>query len=100
MITGEERLRENLTDLYGNVVGYDGRPSNDQVQRAEALAKESADAAKAFDAWLATKLPALNDALAKAKLDAITPLSHDAWEKSVSASSSGAPKNDEFFERD
>ena len=25
MITGEERLRENLADLYGNVVGYEGR---------------------------------------------------------------------------
>src|SRR5207237_736292 len=27
MITGEERLRENLTDLYGNIVFYDGGPS-------------------------------------------------------------------------
>ena len=38
MITGEERLREYLTDLYGNVVGYEGRPSQTQVERADALA--------------------------------------------------------------
>jgi len=34
MITGEERLRENLTDLYGSIVGYEGRPSQTQVQRS------------------------------------------------------------------
>ena len=26
-ITGEERLRENLADLYGNVISYEGRPA-------------------------------------------------------------------------
>ena len=43
MITGEERLRENLADLYGNVIGYEGRPSQTQVERADALARELAD---------------------------------------------------------
>lgn len=102
MITGEERLRENLTDLYGNVIGYEGRPSDDQVRRADALARESADVARTFDQWLSAKLPSLNDALAKAKLDAITPLTRETWEKSVTASSggSGAPSADELFERD
>ena len=37
MITGEERLRENLTDLYGNVTFYEGRPSQTQIERADAL---------------------------------------------------------------
>jgi hypothetical protein len=27
MVTGKERLRENLLGLYGSVVGYEGRPS-------------------------------------------------------------------------
>ena len=36
MITGEERLRENLSDLYGNVVGYEGRPTQTQIDRAGA----------------------------------------------------------------
>src|SRR5213075_2949874 len=57
MITGEERLRENLTDLYGNVVSYEGRPSQTQIDRADALARELADVAKQFDGWAATELP-------------------------------------------
>jgi len=32
MITGEERLREHVTNLYGNLVFYDGRPSQTQVE--------------------------------------------------------------------
>ena len=30
-ITGEERLREFLGDLYGDVNGYEGRPTDSQV---------------------------------------------------------------------
>src|SRR5262249_20081212 len=33
-LTGEERLREQLGDLYGKVNGYDGRPTNGQIALA------------------------------------------------------------------
>src|SRR5205823_1579460 len=39
-ITGEERLREYLGGLYGDVSGYEGRPTDSQVARAAALARE------------------------------------------------------------
>src|SRR2546422_8659498 len=42
-ITGEERLREYLTDLYSNVISYEGRPSQTQVERTDSLARELAD---------------------------------------------------------
>ena len=42
-ITGEERLREFLAELYGNVVGYEGRPSQTQVERTVALCASSAE---------------------------------------------------------
>jgi len=45
MITGEERLRENLTDLYSNLVFYDGGPTQTQSERADALARSSGCAA-------------------------------------------------------
>jgi photosystem II stability/assembly factor-like uncharacterized protein len=73
MITGEERLREFLTDLYGSVNSYEGRPSAAQTERADALSREVADVAKDFDAWLAKELPSLNAALAKKKLEAVKP---------------------------
>ena len=63
-ITGEERLRENLADLYGNVVNYEGRPSATQVERAEAIARELGDVMQGFDAWAGKEVPALNAALA------------------------------------
>ena len=52
MITGEERLRENLADLYGGVMFYEGRPSQTQIDRADALAREMADVVKEFEAWM------------------------------------------------
>ncbi len=71
MITGEERLRENLADLYGNVSGYDGRPSQTQLERTDALAREMADVERAFDAWVASKMAGLNAALASKQLPVI-----------------------------
>ncbi|HCX29448.1 MAG TPA: sialidase [Blastocatellia bacterium] len=80
-ITGEERLRENLTDLYGNVNLYEGRPSQTQVERTDVLARELADVVKDFDAWLAKELAGINSELAKKKLETITPLTREEWEK-------------------
>jgi len=82
MITGEERLREFLTDLYGNVVFYEGRPSQAQVQRTEVLGREMSDVVKDFDAWTAKELSDLNAALVKKKLEPIRPLTREEWEKS------------------
>src|SRR5207244_6796535 len=74
MITGEERLRENLADLYGSVINYEGRPSQTQVQRTDAIARELANVVRDFDAWLAKESPGINSALASKQLPPITPL--------------------------
>jgi len=71
MITGEERLRENLADLYGNVVFYEGRPSATQVERADAIEHELADVVAVFDGWAAAELGGLNAALGTKQLEAI-----------------------------
>ena len=80
-ITGEERLRENLADLYGNVNNYEGLPSQTQVERAEAIALELADVVKSFDDWVAKEMPGLNSALEKGSLGRIEVLSREEWEK-------------------
>ena len=87
MITGEERLRENLTDLYGNVLFYEGRPSQTEVERTDALSRELADVVHDFDAWTAKELPSINAELTKKKLNPITPLTKSAWD----AANGGAP---------
>jgi hypothetical protein len=81
-ITGEERLRENLADLYGNVNNYEGPPSQTQIERADAIARELSDVMKTFDDWLAKEIPAMNSDLAKAKLEAIVPVNRADWDKS------------------
>ena len=72
MITGEERFRENLADLYGSVNGYDGRPTQMEIDRTDAIAKEIADISRDFDAWMAGQLGPLNTELMAKKLDAIS----------------------------
>src|SRR5262249_17546339 len=103
MITGEERLRENLTDLYGNVVDYEGKPSQTQVDRADALARQLADVAKQFDGWAATELPKVHATLTKHQMETISPLTREQWESKNVAQTGGAPDavgEEESFERD
>jgi photosystem II stability/assembly factor-like uncharacterized protein len=99
MITGEERLRENLTDLYGNVNFYEGRPSQTEVERTEALSHELADVVKDFDAWTAKELPAINDALAKKRLDPITPLTRAKWDAANGGSAGASAPTEERMDR-
>jgi photosystem II stability/assembly factor-like uncharacterized protein len=70
-ITGEERLREFLANLYGDVTGYEGRPSKTQEDRADSLTRELADVSKGFDDWTAKELNGINSALLGSKLEPI-----------------------------
>jgi photosystem II stability/assembly factor-like uncharacterized protein len=80
-ITGEERLREYLSSLYDNVVHYEGRPSQTQVDRASALERELADVVRDFDAWAARQLPGIDKELAEKSLPPIGLLTRAEWEK-------------------
>lgn len=81
MITGEERLREFLVDLYGGVVGYEGRPSRTQVERTDAIGREMADVMRDFEAWSSKELAEVNRGLSEKNLEPIKPLTREEWEK-------------------
>ncbi|HEV8436068.1 MAG TPA: sialidase, partial [Thermoanaerobaculia bacterium] len=104
MITGEERLRENITDVYGGVVFYEGRPSQTQVDRTNAIHREMADVDNDFKAWTTKELPAINSALAKKNLPPIKLMTRDEWDKSNASEAGGSPTATEerfkMFERD
>ncbi|MGI8788292.1 MAG: WD40/YVTN/BNR-like repeat-containing protein [Pyrinomonadaceae bacterium] len=70
-ITGEERLREYLADLYGSVNGYEGRPSQTQMERAAALARELTDVNASFEAWMKKEMSGINSALTQKQLEEI-----------------------------
>ncbi len=49
MLSGEEKLREKMGNLFGAVVAYDGRPTDSQIRRMETLAWQLDEAANRFD---------------------------------------------------
>ncbi|HJU09206.1 MAG TPA: hypothetical protein VJ727_12080 [Rhodanobacteraceae bacterium] len=65
-ITGEEREREYLDDVYGAINGYEGAPTDYQLARVDAIAREMGDTAKDFDGLRNGDLAKANTAL-KAK---------------------------------
>ena len=65
-ITGEERLREKLDNVYGAIVFYEGAPGPYQLATVDALQKEMDGVSAEFDSLVATDLPKVNAAL-KAK---------------------------------
>ena len=80
MITGEERLREYLGGLYGDVNGYDGRPTDSQVARADVLARELDDVIREFNSLTSQRLPAINRGLQAKKLAVIKVISEAEWQ--------------------
>ena len=100
MITGEERLREFLTELYGSVVFYEGCPSQAQEQHADALARELGDVEKDFDAWTAKELSGLNSELTKKNLEPLKTLTREEWEKTAAKPTSSPSPNATRRDRD
>jgi len=88
-ITGEERIREHLGEVYGDVNRYEGRPTEYQVARADSLAHELDDVISDFRKATDTELPAANSALQKKKMPAISiPTEYD-WKKQHQLNSGG-----------
>ncbi|MGO8797275.1 MAG: WD40/YVTN/BNR-like repeat-containing protein [Candidatus Sulfotelmatobacter sp.] len=90
MITGEERIRELLGQLYGAVMSYDGKPTDYQVARTESLGHELQDVIDEFQAKAQKELPAINAGLKKKKMEGIAVLVESDWQKKKAAESAAA----------
>jgi hypothetical protein len=98
MITGEERIREHLGQLYGSINGYEGRPAEYQAARSESLAHELQDVIDDFQKLTQKELAAANAGLKKKKLEEITVLTEAEWQKKRAAEGgSGAAAGMKFF---
>ncbi len=101
MITGEERLRELLGALYGDVTGWEGRPTDYQVKRTDALARELEDVATDFRKLVDKDLPGINPGLKKKKLETIQVPDEDQWKNQHQGqSASGTTATRGFREAD
>jgi hypothetical protein len=98
-ITGEERIREHLGSLYGNVNGYEGRPGDYEVARTESLGRELEDVIADFRKLTDKELAGINAGLQKKNLAAISVLVEADWEKqheegSAKPAEAGRPEMD------
>jgi hypothetical protein len=100
MITGEERIREHLGELYGNVNTYEGRPGDYQVARAASLGRELEDVIVDFRKLTDQQIPPINAGLKKKKLDTITVPTEAEWEKPQEEGSPGKAAAAEVRETD
>jgi len=80
-ISGDEKLREELGTLYGNVNLYEGRPTESQITRMGVLAAGLEAAARKFEAAADKEITGLNDLLARKKLEPLAKLGREEWAK-------------------
>jgi hypothetical protein len=80
-ISGEERPREEIGLLYGNVNSYDGRPTQSQLDRMAVLDAELSAAFARFDGTMAKEGAALSTQLAAKKLAPLSKLTREEWDK-------------------
>jgi hypothetical protein len=80
-LSGEEQLREKLGKLYGAVNGYEGRPTQSQLDQVKVLESQLADAEGRYGTLEKGPLAAANAELAKRKLDPIKAKTREEWDK-------------------
>jgi hypothetical protein len=83
-ITGEERIREHLDELYGALDRWEGRPAKYKLERIDVLRRELGDVEKAVDVIVTKDARALDDELKKhqlAPLPAISALEQEAGDE-------------------
>jgi hypothetical protein len=89
-ITGEERIREKTTGLYGAILNYEGRPGDYQIARIDSLKKDLDDVRTEFENLLAKDLSTINKSLKQKKLPSVEPIARTAWDAANSESDTGA----------
>jgi len=98
-VTGEERIREKTTGLYGAILNYEGRPTDYQTARIDSLKKELEDVADEFEAFVTKELPAVNKSLSQKKLEPIQPIDRKTWDAADADSGSAGPGGNRNFRR-
>jgi photosystem II stability/assembly factor-like uncharacterized protein len=82
-VTGEERLREFVSGVYGSLNGYEGEPTKTQAERVDALVREFGDLQSTFAGWVGKDLKDLNVAMQTKSLEPVKLLDREDWEKAT-----------------
>ncbi len=79
-ITGEEKLREKIGMLYYAIAGYDGRPTDSQLDGLKAMRKELDEVTAKVNSLLTNDIAKFNELLSKNKIDQITFMTREEWD--------------------
>ncbi len=88
VLSGDEKLRERMGNLYGVISTYDGKPSGSQLAETEKLLAELQEAGQRIDAAIDTELEPLNRMLERCGKEPLQPLTGEAWEAEQAGSNS------------
>ncbi|MBL7997569.1 MAG: glycosyl hydrolase [Candidatus Kapabacteria bacterium] len=80
----EPQLREKLADIYGDIAGFAGMPSADQLRRVTNLEKKVTECEVQLRTWFAKELKELNDAMKKPGLGVVLPITKEEFDKTES----------------
>ncbi len=79
-VSGDEKLREKLANVYGAVSTYDGRPTRSQLDRTGVLGGQLQSAEQRF-ASLSGGVAAFNSQLERRGLDPLAVMTRQAWDE-------------------
>ncbi|MCD4789596.1 MAG: hypothetical protein K8R37_06300, partial [Bacteroidales bacterium] len=68
-ITGEEKLREKIADIYSAVLSYQGKPTQSQIKRLKNLSNQVNEKRVFVDEIMKEELPGLDKQLAKEDIE-------------------------------
>lgn len=80
-ISGEMKLREELGELYGHVVAYDGRPTQTQIRAKEDLLARLDNAERDAGELINDQLDALNSRLAREEMEPLIRMDRETWNR-------------------
>ncbi len=79
-ITGEERLRERVANIYSGISGFGGRPTDTQVNRLAMVENEVNEMGKRVEGVISEELAEINKSLEKEGLEAISVISREEFD--------------------
>ncbi len=80
-VTGEIKLREKIAKIYGNVMGYQGRPTNNQIERLDDLVNEVNILQEQLNHIVSVKIKDLNQELQNQGVDPLKIITYDEFMK-------------------
>jgi hypothetical protein len=89
-VNTDQKLGERISELYGQVVSYPGRPSNSQINRTNVLDDELKVLAASYKKLIGEKLAALNKELTKKNIGEIKPMTEEEFRTKDNLSSAAS----------